>query len=57
MEINASVHVYFKCVIGVRQVGSKEVLTAVKKQGVYTLEAEVISDYVDVASKKPLSNT
>ena len=37
--------------------GSKEVLRGVKKQGLYTLEAEVASGSVDAASTKPLSNT
>ncbi|XP_050888302.1 uncharacterized mitochondrial protein AtMg00300-like [Lathyrus oleraceus] len=37
--------------------GSKEVLRGMKKQGLYTLEAEVVSGYTDVASMKPLSKT
>ena len=35
--------------------GSKEVLRGVKKQGLYTLEAKVVSGSIDVASTKPLS--
>ena len=37
--------------------GSKEVLKGMKKQGLYTLKAEVVSDSADVASTKPLSKT
>src|SRR3954467_7687941 len=37
--------------------GSKEVLRGVKKQGLYTLEAEVVSGSTTVASMKPLSKT
>src|SRR3954471_23054695 len=37
--------------------GSKEVLRGVKKQGLYTLEAEVVSGSTNVASTKPLSKT
>ena len=37
--------------------GSKEVLRGVKKQGLYTLEAEVVSGLTNVASTKPLSKT
>ncbi|XP_050902779.1 uncharacterized protein LOC127115231 [Lathyrus oleraceus] len=35
--------------------GSKEVLRGVKKQGLYTLEAEFVCGCADVASMKPLS--
>ncbi|XP_050915095.1 uncharacterized mitochondrial protein AtMg00300-like [Lathyrus oleraceus] len=35
--------------------GSKEVLSGMKKQSLYTLEAEVVSGSVDAASMKPLS--
>ena len=37
--------------------GSKEVLRGVKKQGLYTLVAEVVSGSTNVASTKPLSKT
>src|SRR3954462_15817515 len=37
--------------------GLKEVLRGVKKQGLYTLEAEVVSGSTNVASTKPLSKT
>ena len=37
--------------------GSKEVLRGVKKQGLYTLEVEVVSGLADVASTKPVSKT
>src|SRR3954470_16357279 len=37
--------------------GSKEILRGVKKQGLYTLEAEVVSGSTNVASTKPLSKT
>ena len=37
--------------------GSKEVLRGVKKQGLYTLEDEVVSGSADVTSIKPVSKT
>lgn len=37
--------------------GSMEVLRGIKKQGMYTLEAEVVSGLEDVASIKPVSKT
>ncbi|XP_058724620.1 uncharacterized protein LOC131596076 [Vicia villosa] len=37
--------------------GSEEVLRGIKRQDLYTIEAEVVSGLVDVASTKPVSKT